>query len=327
MRGVGKRLTAVAVIAVVGTIAWLGTAGPAPGTTRAEATLAVLPGLEAVTYGQTAAYRSTIVNTGLTTLKNVSFRMSIPKTLVDGSPQPAAFQSASCTGTVSATEFACTVSSAVPPGQSAAVTIAWRTPGAGSSADCPVDEPCLTASGIWLMSQPRTFPVGPVGTELLSGSDENKAATYALTTCTDPSNPTLATNPALSADNPLATSVCIPSLPTDPLQKGVVTSIEERDRTPSDPGVTQVSDICIPAPTFACDQAPFVFSSFGTFTFQILNSSLPEGTAITKVFHDGALVSTRPRDDPHVVIIKNQKFKGITTVIVQSTRNGSWGFG
>lgn len=325
MRGQGRRLTAFAVVAVLAIAAWLGTAGPAPGTTRAEATLGVVPGLEAVTYGQTAAYVSTIVNTGATTLKNVSFHMPIPRTLVDGQPQPAAFQGASCNGTVNATEFACTVASAIPPGQSAAVTIAWKTPGAGSSADCPGGGPCLTASGIWLMSQPRTFPVGPAATELLSQTDGSKAATYAVTSCTDPSSPTLQTNQALAPDNPLSTSVCAPNLP--PNQPGLVTAVEERDHTPSDPGSTQVSDICIPAPSTACGGAPFVFSSFATFTFQILNSSLPPNTNITKVFHNGQLVSTRPRDDPHVVIIKNQRFKGITMVIVESTKNGRWDFG
>jgi uncharacterized repeat protein (TIGR01451 family) len=305
--------------------AWLGTAGPAPGSTRAEATLSVVPGLEAVNYGQTAAYVTTIVNTGGTTLKNVSFHMPIPKTLDDGQPQPATFQSASCTGTVSATEFACTVATAIPPGQSAAVTVAWKTPGAGSSTDCPSSEPCMTASGVWRMSQPRTFPVGPVGTELLSQTDDSKAATYATSACANPSAPTLQTNQALAADNPLATSVCAPNLPAD--RPGLVTNIAERDHLPSDPGITQVSDICIPAPSTPCGGTPFVFSTPATFTFQILNASLPPGEKIDKVFHNGVLVSTRPRDDPHVEIIKIQAYKGITTVVVKSSTNGSWDFG
>jgi uncharacterized repeat protein (TIGR01451 family) len=325
MRGQGRRLTAVAVVALLAGAAWLGLAGPAPGSTRAEATLSVVPGLEAVTYGQTAAYVSTIVNTGTTTLNNVRFRMPIPKTLVDGQPQPATFQSATCTGTVNATDFTCTVAATVPPGQSASVTIAWKTPGAGSSADCPGAGPCLTASGLWFMNQPRTFPVGPVSTELLSQTDESKAATYALTACTDPSTPTLQTNQALASDNPLSTSICAPNLPAS--QPGLVNAIEERDRVPSDSGVTQVSDICIPAPGSPCDTAPFVFSTPATFTFRILNASLPPGTTITKVFHNGVLVSTRPRDDPHVEMIKVQPFRGLTTVVVESTTNGIWDFG
>jgi uncharacterized repeat protein (TIGR01451 family) len=297
----------------------------ARGSTRAEATLTVLPGLEEVTYGQTAAYVSTIVNTGATTLKNVTFHMPIPTTLVDGDPRAASFESASCSGTVSATEFACTVASAVPPGQSAAVTIAWNTPSEGSSAGCPSSGPCLAASGTWTMSQPRTFVVGPAATGLLSVGDDSKAATYATATCTDAASPTLVTNQLLGPDNPLSTSVCAPNLPTG--QSGLVTKVEERDHAPSDPGVSQVSDICIPAPGTPCGASPFVFSSFAKFTFQMLNSSLPSGETIDKVFHDGALVSTRRRDDPHVVSIKVQPFKGITTVVVESTSNGSWTFG
>ncbi len=325
MRGQGRRLSALAVVVVLAGTAWLGLAGPAPGSTRAEATLNVMPGLEAVTYGQTAAYVSRILNTGTTTLNNVRFRMPIPKTLVDGQPHLATFQSASCTGAVTATEFSCTVAAAIPPGQSGAVTIAWKTPGAGSSADCPGDGPCLTASGTWFMNQPRTFPVGPVATELLSQTDDSRAATYALTACTDPSSPTLQTYQALGADNPLSTSVCAPSLPTN--QAGLVNAIAERDHAPSDPGVTQVSDICIPAPSSPCGSTPFVFPTLATFTFRILNSSLPPGQTITKVFHDGVLVSTRPRDDPHVDMIKVQPFKGLTTVVVKSSTNGIWDFG
>ena len=326
MRGVGRRLTAVAVVAVLGTVVWLGVAGPAPGSTRAETSLAVVPGLEEVTYGQTAAYVATILNTGGTTLKNVTFNNPIPTTLVDGEPQAALFQSSSCAGSLAATKFTCLAAATLRPGESATVTIAWKTPAAGSSPDCPGGEPCMKSSGSWTAGW-KTFPMGPVATGLLSGTDESKAATYALSACTDPSNPTLVTNQALSADNPLATSICAPNLPVDPAHPGLVTAIEERDHAPSDPGVTQVSEICIPAPSFACDETPFVFSSLATFTFQILNSSLPQGEVIDKVFHDGVLVSTRPRDDPHVVNIKNQKYKGFTTVIVQSSTNGIWDFG
>jgi len=326
MRGVGRRLTAVAVVAVLGTAVWFGVAGPAPGSTRADASLAVVPGLEEVTYGQTAAYVATIVNTGLTTLKNVTLRNPIPTTLVNGSPQQALFQSSSCAGTLTATEFSCVAAAALPPGGSASVTVAWKTPAAGSSPDCPGGGPCMKSSASWTAVW-KTFPMGPVATTLLSGTDDSKAATYTLSACTDASSPTLVTNQALSADNPLATSICAPNLPLDPAHPGLVTAIEERDHVPSDPGVTQVSDICIPAPSFACDETPFVFSSFATFTFQILNSSLPPGETIDKVFHNGVLVSTRPRDDPHVVIIKNQKYKGFTTVIVQGSTNGQYDFG
>jgi hypothetical protein len=169
--------------------------------------------------------------------------------------------------------------------------------------------------------------MGPVATTLLADDDPSRAATYALATCSDPSSPTLATDPNVGPSNPLATSVCIPSLPAgDPLHPGLVTWIQELPSAPSDPGFApQISDLCMPAPGFECDQTPFVFSSPATFTFVLHNDSLPG--EIKKVFHDGVLVSERPRDDPRVVSIKRENFKGITTVVVESSTNGSWDFG
>jgi hypothetical protein len=163
-------------------------------------------------------------------------------------------------------------------------------------------------------------------TGLLAQGDASSASTYALAVCTSPSSPTLQTNPALGPGNPLSTSICAPSLPAS--QLGLVTAIDEIPSVPSSPGVTpEVSEICIPAPGFPCDETPFVFSPKATFTFVILNSSLPEGEVIDKVFHNGVLVSTNKSHDPYVQSIKVQPFKGITTVVVRSSTNGSWDFG
>jgi hypothetical protein len=170
--------------------------------------------------------------------------------------------------------------------------------------------------------------MGPIATSLLSGDDPSKAATYALTACTDTSSPTVATDPDVGPDNPLATSVCAPSLPVgDPLHPGLVTAVEEVDSQPSDPGISpEVSEICIPAPGSECGETPFVFSPMATFTFVLHNDSLPEGEQIKRVFHNGVLVSDRLRDDPHVVRIKREDFKGITIVVVESSTNGRWDF-
>ena len=83
----------------------------------------------------------------------------------------------------------------------------------------------------------------------------------------------------------------------------------------------------MPAPTFTCAPGykPFKFSSLATFTFVLHNDSLDE--AITKVYHDGVLVSKSNKADPRVVSIKIQPFKGITTVVTQSSTNGQWRFG
>jgi uncharacterized repeat protein (TIGR01451 family) len=315
---------AVAVTAGLAATAIFGLATPASGATSAEAELSTLPGLDAVTYGQVAAYSARIENTGTATLKAVTLRNPIPTTLVDGQPQQATFESAGCTGILTATEFSCVVTDRLRPGESAAVTIAWRTPAAGSSPGCPSGGPCMTNSAFWQASA-RTFAMDPASTALLDQDDPSKAATYATAACTDTSSPTLATDPDVGPGNPLATSVCAPSLP--PSAPGLVTSIEERDAEESDPGITQVSEICLPSPGTECDAAPFVFSPLATFTFVISNATLPVGDEIDTVYHDGQVVSTNRRADPHVVIIKNERFKGITLVVVRSSTNGQWSFG
>jgi uncharacterized repeat protein (TIGR01451 family) len=288
--------------------------------------LTTVPGLGSATYGQNAAYIATITNTGGAALKNVRLHFPIPNTIVDGQPQQAIFQSSSCTGALTATEWLCNTVSKLAKGKSLAVTVAWQTPAGGSSANCPGDDSCLAASAFWTVKT-TAYPMGPVATTLLSGDDPSSAATYALAACSDPSSPTVATDPNVGPDNPLATSVCAPNLPVnDPLHPGLVTAVEELDTEEGDPGFApEKSDICIPAPGFECGQTPFVFSPLATFTFVLDNDSLP--AEIKKVFHDGVLVSERLRDDPHVVSIKRENFKGITTIVVESSTNGKWGFG
>jgi hypothetical protein len=141
--------------------------------------------------------------------------------------------------------------------------------------------------------------------------------------------------------------VCAPTLPTAPIT-GIAAAIDERDRTNTDPGITQVSDICLPTPGSDCAAPiPFVFSPFATFMFTIDNAALPPvcsshrtsgGSSIatgghtctvpriTKVYHDGVLVPSTSTD-PQVVSITFNKYKKVTTVVVKSSTNGSWGFG
>lgn len=330
MGALGIRLAGVAAVVGLATVALFGFAAPAPASTSAEAEMLGVRGLDSVTYGQTVAYTARITNTGNVTLKEVTFRNPIPETIADGEPQQAVFQHASCEGALTETEFSCLVIDKLPAGESLAVTIAWKTPTTGTSSDCPEEGPaCMTNSAFWETGPfgPHIFGMGPVVTTFLASNDEASAATYALAACTDPSTPTLATDQAVGPGNPLATSICAPSLPVNnPLNPGLVTSIEELAKSPSDPGTApEASDICIPAPGFDCDQTPFVFSPLATFTFVLDNASVTG--RITKVFHNGVLIPKSKRADPRVASIKIQKFKGITTIVVLSSTNGRWTFG
>lgn len=284
-------------------------------------TLTNAPGLDSVTYGGNAAYVARITNPANTALRSITFRMPIPET----DAGQALLQSATCTGTLTATEFVCNPIDRVRGGESASITTVWKVPGSGSSTNCPSADACLTASGSFAIGS-STYPAGPAATALLAQGDDSSAATYALTPCTSTSSPTLQTNPILGPGNPLSTSICAPSLPAN--RPGLVTAIDEIPSAPSSPGnAPETSEICIPAPESPCNQTPFVFSPKATFTFVLLNSSLPEGEVIDKVFHNGVLVSTNKNQDPYVEHIKVQPYKGITTVVVKSSTNGGWDFG
>jgi hypothetical protein len=324
-------LIAVAVFGVASSSAPAGNRNPV-------VQLVAVPGPSEVTYGKNVAYSASIVNTGNSNFTKLQFADKIPTTIVNGSPVQATLKYASCQGALTATEFVCNEITLVA-GATAKVTIVWATPPAGASSDCPTSTPsCMTNSGVWSIKEgtgnpgssgPDTFPVGPVVTSLLVVPDQRKAGGYPITACTSPSNSLLETFP-VGTGNPLQTKVCSTSLPVgDSLNPGLATAINERDRTASDPGVTQVSDICIAAPNNDCapGYTPFVSPTFSFFSFVIDNTTLLNNETIDQVFEDGALVSSNQTADPHVVSITVDKKKKITTVIVASKTNGGWAFG
>jgi hypothetical protein len=299
------------------------------------------PGPGEVTYGQNVAYTSTVVNTESSNYTHVIFRNPIPTTVANGETLKAVFKYASCPGTLTPTEFVCNELSQVRVGETAKVTIVWQTPAAGSSSNCPSSMPvCMTNTAAWTIKEgtgspgssgPDTFFTGTVATSLLVVPDQKKAGGYALDACTSLASPTLSTNPSLGAGNPLATNVCATSLPVgDPFNPGHTVKIDERDRTPSDPGLTQVSEICIPVPGDSCTNpafVPFVFTPLAKFSWTIANSSLPKGEKIDLVFHNGVPVSFDLTADPRVVGITVDNKTKTTTVVAESSTNGSWTFG
>jgi hypothetical protein len=316
---------------------------PAGGNRDPLSSLAATPGPATVTNGGVVALTASLVNRQSSTFTDVRFSLPIPPGVTFQSTDCATFEILSTqTGQV----FVCKWGHQLRAGKTAAVVIALRTPDTGSSA---------TFAGKWVIKEGQqwkgggkdTFPTNAVTVQLLAQNDPQKAATFATSTCTDPSTPTLAT-PPIGPGNPLATSVCAPSLPTVPIT-GIAAAIDERDRTNTDPGITQVSDICLPEPTSQCGPTltPFVFSPPATFTFTIDNAALPRvcskhrtssGSSIAtggrtctvpqikKVFHDGVLVPPTSTD-PKIVSITFNKWKKTTTVVVTSSTNGWWNFG
>jgi hypothetical protein len=307
----------VAIVGVIAALALFGLASPAPANNRQPiSTLALVSGLSDVTAGQPVALSATLENRQNSTFTDVRYEAAIP--------EGTSFLSTDCPDfQATATQFVCNWGHQLRAKATAKIVYVLTTSGGAGS---------FTTSGAWIIKEgsadsgaPDTFPTNALAVSILSQDDPNKAGSYATTACASTETPTVQTFQTLSADNPLSTSVCAPNLPQNVL--GLPASVNERDGVPSEPGISQVSEVCMPAPTFSCAPGykPFKFSSLATFTFVLRNDSL-DGT-ISKVYHDNVLVPKSNKADPRVVSIKVQPFKGITTVVTQSSTNGSWRFG
>jgi hypothetical protein len=332
VRRAGAVLVAVLVAATAISVIAVGTA-PA-GNRDPIATLVATPGPAEVTYGQGVALTASLENTQKSTFTDVRFVLPLPS--------GASVVATTCASqTVEAGQLSCFWGHQLRAGKTATVVVVLKTPTSGASP--------LSLSGTWTIKEglqdsgaPDTFPTNAIAIGLLAATDPDKAGGFATTACSSPSTPTIATNQNLGPGNPLATSICAPNLPTLPIT-GIVAGIEEREGQPSEPGVSEVSDICLPAPTFACGGQAYVFSPQATFTFRLDNTQLPQVCPstlatqsggggctllkITTVYHDGDVVSSSPTADPRVVSITFNKATKTTTVVVKSSKNGDWRFG
>ena len=330
------RTLAVAVSVVVLTVLAFAVASAPAGNRDPLSTLEASPGPAEVTLGQNVAVTATLVNRQSSTFTDVRFRLPLPAGVT--------VTNTTCTDSqVLAGEFSCKWGHQLRAGATATVVLVLRTPTTGSS---------LNLSGTWSIKEGSqggndTFETNPAPVGLITASNAQKAGGFSTTACTTPSGtPTIATNQAVGANNPLTTSVCAPNLPIVPVT-GIAASLNERNKQSGEAGVTQISDICLPAPGAACGGAPFHFSTPATFTFKINNASFVLSCSnsvgfmsaagsqygggctkkITKVFHDDVLVSSSSTADPRVVSITLSSDKKVSTVVVASSENGRWGFG
>jgi hypothetical protein len=311
------RLVVVAIVGVVAAVALFGLAAPAPANNRDPISLlALVSGLGEVTAGQPVALSATLENRQNSTFTDVRYQAPIPPGSTLLTTDCADFQ-------VTDGQFLCKWGHQLRAKATATVVYVITTPSGGSS---------FTTAGAWIIKEgaansgaPDTFPTNDLSVSILAQDNPSKAGAYATTACADTSTPTIQTFQELSPDNPLSTSVCAPNLPQSAL--GLPASVNERDGLPAEPGKSQVSEICMPAPGNSCapGYTPFKFSTLATFTFVVRNDSV-DGK-ITKVYHDNVLVPKSTKTDPRVVSIKVQPFKGITTIVTQSSENGSWRFG
>ena len=326
-------------------------------------TLAVLPGLEQMSYGENVAYRATLENVQNSMYTKVVFQQKVPTTTLGGDVLEAELLYASCAADPwspgapdAAGYFRCPELSQLPARQTATVVLVWRTPGLalqgdfvgcdGPGAGTPTNDCKLTTSGYWTMKEgtgnpgssgPDTFPPlegqVPYQTDLFGAApDLSKARGYAVETCLDSSSlrtsASSGTKP-VGPGNPLFTDVCAPTLPNELLDPGLLIQIDESQIGPDNKGLTNTISICIPSPGAECDGdgdtgQPWPFQPRATFFFVIDNTTMPPGKKVTKVFHDGVLTTSDPNVDCTITIINNKK---ITEVTCSSKFNGRWDFG
>ena len=336
--GFARAAVVGALVAVVaGLAASLGTStAPAGGTPVSN----MFDLQDPVNNGNNAVYRTTFVHTGKSQT-HVQFHNLTPEN-EDG--EPATFKAASCTGTLTATEFVCDPIK-LKKGDVATVTIVWQVFEDGTSAGCTTDpDPCMINEGFWAVDAGTNAPEKPKKladvsheTELLLGNDKEKDATYAVDDCADPDvDPTLATNPTVDATNPLATIVCVPefTLVGDEHKLGLLGDVLENAVGGSEPGTGQASRICIADESCT---TPFTFDDPIVFVFLIHEETFfpgnevePPDSPVTQVFHDGAALDpcdTPGVPDPDPCVDSITSDGTVTTVVALGTDNGDWTFG
>ena len=322
-------------------------AGSAPAGNRDSSTFDFKadPGPSAITFGKNVAYKGQFSNTGKSNWVHVVFSQSAPYALLsDGSKLYAKLVYSSCEATpgsppvVTGTTYSCPEIASLPAGSGTQkLTLVWQSALLPSGATCA--STCqLTTTATLAIKEGNTglndtFSKGPILTSLFGVvPDKENAGGYPIAKCTDiSSNPTLTTNLAVGADNPMATKVCEPTLPANnKLNPGLATTITERAALPSETnGTTQVSQICIADVGLTCPGTPFNFATNGgtlaTFVF-----IFDKGTygKITEMYDLGLppnnqLVSSDPSHDPNCQIT----FDGpnqISIATCHSSTNGPW---
>jgi uncharacterized repeat protein (TIGR01451 family) len=180
------------------------------------------------------------------------------------------------------------------------------------------------------------FPVTAT-TSVIAADDKNQASGYFETACNasntaDPS--LLSTNQSLGTDNMQSTEACVPDF-----GGGTTMALAESAHGTGQPGFSETSSICVPAPGATC-ATPLTFSTPATFKFRLHPSQFsqfPKGWKYTElvVYDDGApvtaLCNTNGSIPTGFTVCKfpatqDNKTK-IVTQVVKSLSNGSWNFG
>ena len=373
-------VTAVAAIAVGGT-------GAGNREDAAEFSFKAVPGPGRVTYGENIAYRATFKNTGTSTFTQVAFRMRFPYIEAGSEPYkeasvPAVGQHTCPTTPTTVTltsgyhEWVCTfgqVKPGSPDAKPLVVAVVWQAPlpnaPTSSTVNCPTvaSQPgCLVSNGRWTIkegvndqSDPNdAYPPGGEfqrATLLAAGSNSQElreAGGYELPVgCTNAlGEGSLRTKQVVTIDNPVSTTVCIPTFENDktpddgkPAEDlGLATTIvEENLAVPnSTHSLLGRSRICIADLGVNCtadeQYAAFQFTLANPvkLVFRISSDAVaalyPTNKKITQVFHDGVALPQCPSTELkgcYTSITENKQGPNKFWVIeAQAPGNGLWGW-
>jgi hypothetical protein len=332
----GTTLAAVFAAALFGYVA-----GSAPAGNRDPSTFDFKadPGPSSITFGKNVAYKAQFSNTSKSNWVHVVLSQSRPYALLsDGSKLYANLVYSSCEPTpssppaVTGTTYSCPEIASLPAGSPLQnVTLVWQSGLLPAGATC--GSPCqLTTTATFALKESNTgtndtFAKGPILTSLFDVPDKANAGGYPIARCTNASAaPTLTTNLAVGADNPVATKVCEPTLPADnTLNPGLTTTITERTALTSESnGTTQVSVICIADVGLTCPGTPFNFATNGgTLATFIFIYDMRTYGKLTKMYDDNMLVSTSPTADPNCQFSYDNPNK-LAIATCHSSTNGSW---
>jgi hypothetical protein len=334
-------------------------AGGSAGPRQADVTFVAFPGPAEVTYGQQIAYKATFKNQSGTTLTHVIFRQTYP--IANGiEATPVAGLNTCPTTPVIVTKadgshvWTCDFGNLSANAAQVGLTVVWQVPPQGSATtNCP---DCLVSNGRWTVKEgvndvadpndafPSADGINRAATLLASksgGGEKLKAGGYVTqgTSCADPSlGGNLQTNPDVTTQNPVSTTVCLPQFgkPTNGVDLGYVTAITERvvGGTPD----ARHSQVCVAKLGTTCPDVddPGADADFGlldppqviTHVFRVADAALlPKGYKITAVSHNGGPATTKGSCDSNgfcVIDIRLDNFKGtkIWTIVVTSRTNG-----
>jgi hypothetical protein len=293
----------VACLAVVA--AAFAVSGGSAGNRTAGVTFEYLPG-DSFTYGQMFATETAITNNGSSMFTQLTVHHAIPTT-GGANPVPVELKGSSCGAVVVGNEAVCSFDQ-LSSKSTLTVTFLWQAPATG--AGCTA---CLTTNGYWTIKEGKatnaneSFPfvdgTGPFLASLLGddpSSERKKAGGYetagiASSACTAGAG-NLHTNPALSKDDPVASTICLPegfTIPAGSSALGYSSTITEVSTKPSNGAHKELgqSIVCVAALGQACVDG-YTPVNWGTLRsrqiFRILQDALKGPKQITVVFHNGS---------------------------------------